>query len=259
MGRLGGFILLALAVLGCGKTATNPGSGGEMGTGAGGGDATGTGEMGSGGVPNGVLPGQACTALWTSAPHVDGCNTCSCNPEGWSCTTMPCPPECTDPPFTMPGTDAPCGFGCYCWGGRFMCMPPCPSCSVGDVKPFGDGCNTCTCVAMGEWSCTGGPCAEPDCGGDPDLPEPTCEGAELYGRADDTGACCTHCSELDNFTYYASMSECNAARACSIGDTKIAGDGCNTCYCDRPGEWACTNTDACQPEPCDGFGGGCSE
>jgi hypothetical protein len=51
---------------------------------------------------------------------------------------------------------------------------------------------------------------------------------------------------------------CEDAPACRPGDTKPAGDGCNTCGCTGTGEWACT-AKLCDPTPhgklCGGWAG----
>jgi hypothetical protein len=141
-------------------------------------------------------------------PAGDGCNTCTCDDQGnWGCTLLGCA----------------------------ECVP-------GEMRAANDGCNTCECVSDGTWACT-----LLDCGG--------CQAGETRPAADGCNTCV--CDGEDNWA-------CTtlACDECSQGEMRLAGDGCNTCQC-LGGQWACTMR-ACDP-PCtlgettdDGCGGGCT-
>jgi len=182
----------------------------------------------------------------------DGCNTCNCTADGqWACTHRSCPPACEEGDV-MPSL---CG-SCVCSGGSWACdeVPCIALCQEGTVKAAGDGCNTCSCTD-GAWLCTEKACAIPEC----PIPDQGCPGAELYGRAKGTDACCELCSSLDGYQYYDSMEACEASKVCTLGDTKYADDQCNTCTCTMEYEWVCT-AEECEPTYCGGLGGSaCAE
>src|SRR6185369_16884669 len=61
------------------------------------------------------------------------------------------------------------------------------------------------------------------------------------------------------WTTYPSLAECQGTTpTCAEGQTKSAGDGCNTCSCSG-GQWMCTLmacvADASVPKTCGGFAG----
>jgi hypothetical protein len=186
----------------------------------------------------------------------DGCNTCTCTAEGiWACTDLICEPLCMDGNVMTESCNT-----CTCVDGNWACdESACIAfCQAGSVKAAGDGCNTCSCED-GAWLCTEKACAEPECPIPDDLPDQTCPGVELYGRAEGTDACCELCYSLEGYRYYDSMEACEASKVCTQGDTKYADDECNTCTCTVDEVWACTAED-CEAVFCGGLGGSsCSE
>jgi hypothetical protein len=152
-------------------------------------------------------------------PDEDGCNTCSCGPDGSiTCTaracaptcsvggatyrlgqTFPAPDGCNTCTCTLDGvscTEIGCGTGCYYAGKHF---------AIGEYFPDEDGCNTCTCEQGGQVSCTNVGCPTPEC---------TYLGA----------------------TYFA-------------GQSFPSRDGCNTCTCYPDSTIGCTEIFCpCKPE-----------
>lgn len=201
-----------------------------------------------------VIPGGTCSEEGATADADDGCNTCTCSEGAWSCTEADCNPA---PEACVEGESRPAGDDCNictCINGSWGCtlIFCAPVCQDGTVRAVGDGCNTCTCEE-GDWACTEEACVEPECPIPADFPEQTCEGSELYGRAEGTDGCCALCYSLQGYTYYESMEECEASRTCDDLETKYADDHCNTCICSF-GTWACTTAD-CEPVFCGGLGG----
>jgi hypothetical protein len=170
--------------------------------------------------------GGATYQLGQSFPDVDGCNTCSCEPEGIvGCTNrgcgqgclvggvtyvvgqlFPAPDGCGKCTCTLTGVTCD-GLGCrpepdnFCtFGGRRY--------AIGESFPSGDGCNTCTCSAHvhgpPDVACTNLPCPQTMC---------------LY------------------------LGELRAA-----GESFPARDGCNTCQCSSDGSVTCTEK-ACPCKP----------
>jgi hypothetical protein len=148
-----------------------------------------------------------------SFTSTDGCNTCTCTPQGAECTTSAC--ACSDiqgnpEPF---GVQFPAGDGCNTCScsstGRVCthktCIPQCTydgqAYATGDEFPSVDGCNSCVCNAEGV-ACTERACAV-DSG-----PPPTA---------------CTY-----------------AGQAYPLGVTFPAGDDCNECSCAADGGVACS-------------------
>jgi hypothetical protein len=248
--------LLAFSALACGKVASEPPPEDQP-----------------------PAPGGACSDEGATAPAGDGCNTCTCGAEGWSCTLLLCDPpdvECLDGEVKpaddgcnsctcaegtwlcslMPCVEPVCDDGestsdgcnsCSCEDGSWSCTDVyCPPpCEDGSIKSAGDGCNTCSCED-GAWLCSQQACSEPECPIPDDLPEQDCAGSEFYGRAEGTDACCELCYVLEGYQYYDSMEACEASKACNPGETKYADDQCNTCTCSWDGTWACTSSD-CEP------------
>jgi hypothetical protein len=97
----------------------------------------------------------------------DGCNTCSCQQNGfWACTEM----GCVDPNACKPGDTKKADDGCNtcsctddgAWACTEMgCVDP-NACKPGDTKKADDGCNTCSCQPDGSWACTEIGCV-PEC------------------------------------------------------------------------------------------------
>ena len=181
------------------------------------------------GNPNGECkPGESKTAD-------DGCNTCSCQQNGfWACTEK----ACVDPGTCKPGDSKPAGDGCNTctcdensnWAcTKIGCVDP-GECKPGETKQV--DCNTCGCTEDGKWACTAMACGE--CTG----PMPLC--AAPPPGCDYVGGGCVGgqwtCGTL------------TCAGECKPGETKPADDGCNTCSCTDEGTWACTEM-ACST-PC---------
>ncbi len=166
----------------------------------------------------------------------DGCNTCSCESGEWLCTTAACPaPNCPTPVeyegaciaqvVYVPGLDGTC------------CEMPDP-CSVPEGHQTYNTKKECESPA-------------PACPA-PVVSDQNCAQVIVYGRSAD-GLCCeypTPCSVPDGVTAYNTLAECEVGpETCVDGETKPAGDGCNTCVCDAAGNWACTEI-ACNPGAC---------
>jgi hypothetical protein len=102
----------------------------------------------------------ACTPGETM-PSPDGCNTCSCGPDGlWACTARAC----------------------------IGCLP-------GQTQRAPDGCNVCTCTDAATWDCAADPCTSPvGCGGflgDTCTDDEYCayQEGQLCGAADASAVC----------------------------------------------------------------------
>ena len=112
-----------------------------------------------------------------SFPDEDGCNSCSCGPDGVAtCTARGCAPRCeSGGKIYAPGETYPAGDGCntcFCdLGGPTCTAIDCSEgCSYGGRQyapgesfPDEDGCNTCTCRPGGAISCTLIACPPIDC------------------------------------------------------------------------------------------------
>jgi hypothetical protein len=140
-------------VVECVQWATASGGGGPVAGGSGGGAPSGkpAPPSSSGGGDAIVAPSGDCVCLvgkseypvFSSFPAADGCNTCSCQPEGVICTANACPPP--------PPPPALCNYN-----GSFY--------RSGEAFPAGDGCNKCSCsTAKGipEVTCTALACPKP--------------------------------------------------------------------------------------------------
>ncbi len=159
----------------------------------------------------------------------DGCNTCTCQQGGVSCTEKACVPNsCAYAGKTYKaGESFPASDGCNsctCNNGMPMCtlMVCAKDClfqgktyKEGSAFPAADGCNTCFCSGGGV-SCTKKNCVEKSCGGlvppgvDNSCPsDQYCHYTQdkMCGAADQTGVCKVKpegCPE-----YYAPVCGCN--------------------------------------------------
>jgi len=195
----------------------------------------------------------------------DGCNTCECTEDGtWACTEEACPPSCgpddCGPPLGMPNYECPDGEtmagpgDCVLTedgqcGWEIIECPP--ECAAGEKKDADDGCNTCECTEEGTWACTDmacpKECGDDDCGPALGMPNYLCpDGVTMAGPGD--------CILQEDDQCGWEIVECPAE--CTVGETKDAGDGCNTCECTEDGTWACTEmicpaceVDDCGPKP----------
>jgi hypothetical protein len=180
------------------------------------------GEGGQGNEPSECTPGQKKAAD-------DGCNTCTCGTDGtWACTLLGC--GCTEG-ATRPAADG-CN-SCVCKGGEWACTEKaCPqTCKLGDTRA--EDCNSCVCADFGEgptWACTTKECAPPA----------VCKPGETTDKD------CNTCQCDDTGQWACTTRTCGT---CIVGDTRDAGDGCNSCTCNEFG-WVCTQK-ACGNELCD--------
>lgn len=141
-------------------------------------------------------------------------------------------------------------------------------CKQGEAKPAGDGCNTCTCDASGQWACTEIGCAckpgETRTGADGCVC--TCENGNWACKAGCEAECspgatringegCT-CTCATDGTWQCPAAGTACGTACDEGTMKPAGDGCNTCQCFH-GSWACTLVACAAPIECDAGLGDC--
>jgi hypothetical protein len=181
------------------------------------------------------------------------CTSCFCSSAGWVCTGT----ECTGCDLTViEGCSLDCENGFANDGDECpicACADPAEPCTEGSTKTAADGCNTCTCNADGEWSCTSETCA-PECEPGETMPasdncnictcdtngqwqcsQEICQGCnpgEVMPPPDD---CCS-CSNAGEWE----CTETPCSKSCEEGDTKEKGDGCNTCACNTNQEWVCT-------------------
>lgn len=141
----------------------------------------------------------------------DGCNTCSCEPDGTiTATEMSCTQaDCTD------------ATGTHAHGERWTCP---------------DGCNTCACedgtIIATEMDCS-----------------VTCEDSTGSYTAGDSWTCpdeCNTCTCLDDGTISSTDRSCGEPSCVDStgryvpGDTWTCPDGCNTCTCLEDGNIAST-------------------
>lgn len=116
-----------------------------------------------------------------------------------------------------------------------------PRCEDGAERGAGDGCNRCTCVG-GVWSCTQQVCGPAGVCPAPQLSGEVCDTSTVvYALDPESNACCryaTACEAPTDWHQFHSRQECEAA--CTVGATRLADDGCNTCVCTEERGWACT-------------------
>lgn len=111
----------------------------------------------AGGQPGQVPPAPGCAPPPPPPYHVgdhfpspDGCNICTCTPNGIACTAMYCPP----PPPPTCGGGGPGGGG-----GGGACSYGGAKQPIGATFPSADGCNSCSCTPSGV-VCTERACAK---------------------------------------------------------------------------------------------------
>lgn len=115
-------------------------------------------------------------------------------------------------------------------------------CQMGDTKPAGDGCNTCSC-ADGEWACTEKACGDPVCeDGDTKPAEDGCNTCSCdQGQWACTLIGCepgTTSGEPGTTGMGSGEPGTTGGPVCQEGEEKS--DGCNECVC-YEGQWACTD------------------
>jgi hypothetical protein len=178
-------------------------------------------------------------AVGQTFPAGDGCNTCTCEPDGSVACSTAC--DAGPPPIPDGGPGNVCVYegNTYAVGQTFPAGDGCNTCScsaddtvlcttiacgsdggpggcwyegipysTGQSFPAGDGCNTCTCDSPGVVHCTEFPCAV-----DAGWPPPTPDG----------GPGCFY-----DGSWWA------------VDESFPAGDGCNTCTCEPNGTTVCT-------------------
>ena len=138
-----------------------------------------------------------------------------------------------------------CLFACESSDGTVAPQTDGTMCTEGDEQPDDDGCNTCICDDAGNWACTTmacppADCSPEDCGPALGMPNYECpDGVTIGGPGD--------CTRNEDGVCGWEIIECPTE--CAAGETKDAGDGCNTCECTGEGAWACTEI-ACPPAEC---------
>jgi len=122
------------------------------------------------------------------------------------------------------------------------------------TPPPSDNCNTCSCF-NGSWACTARACVDECPEPAPPPPNVRCAPEAVYAQSPATGRCCPYesaCFAPSSWQIFSSLSECQGT--CTPGETRPAGDGCNTCSCTPARTWACTER-ACPAVECGGFAG----
>jgi hypothetical protein len=154
----------------------------------------------------------------------DGCNSCRCSGGSWACTEMACSGGCAAVVVwaKAPTTGVCTQYGSPCtapagWR-QFTTAEACEAaCSVGQTKPAGDGCNTCSCGANDTWACTKKACAG-DAGGVCPAPRPvggSCPAVSAWAKDPTLGTCCfyaTSCTAPSNWKQFSSEQDCKNAR-----------------------------------------------
>lgn len=193
-----------------------------------------------------VCEGHALGEQWTAA---DGCNTCTCEEQGASCTEMACPEEtCEDGHLPGDSWDAEDGCNtCTCMGDLSVactlmaCVNSCDDGHlVGETWDAEDGCNSCTCMADLNIACTAMACVE------------ACDDGHLVGESWDAEDGCNTCTCTEDFAIACTEMACIEACADGhlVGESWDADDGCNTCTCTEDLQIACTKI-ACPPKSCE--------
>ena len=185
-----------------------------------------------------TAPPNQCDEGLSCEPFYD---TCICD---WNCTSdiqsepicdQLCAQEDSGPPPL-----------CECDGSE--CLSP-TQCTDGDTQDAGDGCNTCVCDG-GQWACTLIACND------------MCDDGTGCEAFYDNCSCSWGCiSSVENPVTCAREcppdatpapicecrdNQCVQPAECADGETRDAGDGCNTCTC-RDGRWACTLIGCVEP------------
>jgi hypothetical protein len=150
----------------------------------------------------------------------DGCNSCTCEAGGASCTEMACAQPCIHRGETH---------------------------SPGDQFPAGDGCNTCRCEPGGAVSCTLMAC------GDCEYQGTSHELGETFPSGDGCATCTCEPGGVQCEATGCAIGCASGGPSFPAGATVPAGDGCNTCLCAGDGQFGCTKV-ACACDPAKEFG-----
>ena len=203
--------------------------------------------------------------------YFDGCNSCTCGPNGVAactekaCITLwtgehSCELKCDGYKITKKdGTKCACKNGAIDESTCDAPKPPptdqCTTCEDG-VESYFDGCNTCRCGANGEAACTKKACIELWTG--EHSCELKCDGYKIT-KKDGTKCACKD-GAIDESTCDAPKPPTDQCTTCEDGVESYF-DGCNTCRCGANGEAACTKKacielwtgeDSCELK-CDGY------
>jgi len=205
-------------------------------------------------------------------PAEDGCNSCTCIEGSWACTDAAC--ACPAPTTQetgcnavvvwakAPATGECCMYGTACeapvgWPQYYSAFECENACVEGETRRAQDGCNTCECMTDNTWACTDiacdpvrtcatdKDCVVSGCSGEICAVEPigtTCEWREEY-------ACyapeITNCGCNQGTCGWAVTPELESClgdvQSCTPGEVKTDDDGCNSCFCNDDGTWACTD------------------
>jgi hypothetical protein len=159
-----------------------------------------------------VSAGSPCDTNGAKAPADDGCNSCVCDGDVWSCTEKACIEPCED----------------------------------GATKPADDGCNTCTCQS-GEWQCTLIGCVT--CPPPQETGE-ACAQVVVFAKDPASGMCCEYgspCTAPEAWSQFYSIGECDAGGGATLSWFSTCGDP----VC-GPGSDAPTGEQACDTEQMEG-------
>lgn len=142
------------------------------------------------------------------------------------------------------GQSKPAGDGCNTCtcteDGEWACtLVDCQTCTPGEMAPAGDGCNTCSCTEDGNWACTEIGCV--------------CKVGETKQSCDNTCTCVDDGNgptwECKGFLADPAPGNCPQ---CTPGSTRISDDMCSTCTCDTSGQWSCPPAGTgCAPQECE--------
>jgi len=144
------------------------------------------------------------------------------------------------------------------------------ACQQGQAKPAGDGCNTCTCDASGQWNCTeiGCICKTGETRiGDDGCSKCSCDNGNWACDPQGCAECspgsvrasddmCSMCTCGTDGTWQCPPAGTGCGTPCEEGASKPAGDGCNDCTCFH-GNWGCTMVLCAAPIPCEDGVGDC--
>lgn len=160
----------------------------------------------SGDTTTPVSAGSPCDTNGAKAPADDGCNTCTCARNVWSCTEKACTETCED----------------------------------GASKPADDGCNTCTCQG-GEWECTLLGCLTCP---PPHQTSEACAQVVVFAKDPASGMCCEYgspCTAPEGWPQFFSDTECEAGSSAALSWFSTCGDPVCGPDSDAPtGEPACS-------------------